>query len=315
MKQRLCLFLTLILIFACVGCVEKTPDPDQKDPSTPDPPITEEPIKLSELNVEFVSGDRDADALLALKKAFPERLISALSAQNVSVDQVNITFGPSATATADALAAGRVQVAWLPLETYLQYEGQMLAVSYLEHSGGDHALIQLALSETGQNSALKDALTKEPQLSALTQQELLQAHWALPSDDNVSKYFLELLLTEAYENISFSDLSHVEYYTEEADLSSSADLIIRYRSEQSEEDSSILSEILINGDVVAISTADAIIHTEAFAAALQQALSALSADEDAQEVLAYYGSSAYLPSDDTQYQLQRELFSRFLSGQ
>ena len=99
------------------GCGKQEPTPSRPDEPTPPP---EEGITLAELNVEFVAGDRDTDALMQLKKELPPLLlIGALADEGVTVGRVNVTFGASDEATADALARGSVQVGFMPMETYL----------------------------------------------------------------------------------------------------------------------------------------------------------------------------------------------------
>ena len=114
MKRILSFLLALTLLAALAGCGkrEETPEPSGEQ-TLP----TEDGITLAELNVEFVAGERDTDALLELKKELPPLLVGALADEGVTVGKVNVTFGASDEATADALARGTVQVGFLPTET------------------------------------------------------------------------------------------------------------------------------------------------------------------------------------------------------
>ena len=116
MKRMFSFFLALALLAVLSGCGKQEPTPSKPDEPTPPP---EEGITLTELNVEFVAGDRDTDALMQLKKELPPLLIGALADEGVTVGRVNVTFGASDEATADALARGSVQVGFMPMETYL----------------------------------------------------------------------------------------------------------------------------------------------------------------------------------------------------
>ena len=119
MKRMFSFFLALALLAVLSGCGKREPTPSRPDEPTPPP---EEGITLAELNVEFVAGDRDTDALIQLKKELPPLLIGALADEGVTVGRVNVTFGASDEATADALARGSVQVGFMPMETYLAHE-------------------------------------------------------------------------------------------------------------------------------------------------------------------------------------------------
>jgi len=68
MKRMFSFFLALALLAVLSGCGKQEPTPSKPDEPTPPP---EEGITLTELNVEFVAGDRDTDALMQLKKELP----------------------------------------------------------------------------------------------------------------------------------------------------------------------------------------------------------------------------------------------------
>lgn len=110
MKKLFAALLALVLALGLAGCGQKKTDTDD---AAGDGDIPETPVKLETLHVEFVKGGRDTDDLLALRDALP--LVPALGAQNVEIGSAAVTFGTSADATAQALAEGRVDVAFLPL--------------------------------------------------------------------------------------------------------------------------------------------------------------------------------------------------------
>lgn len=117
MKKGLAVLLALVLALGLAACAQKggtTEDSGETIPKTP--------IRLDVLRVEFTKGERNADDLLALKEALPPLLIAALGEKNVEVGRVDITFGASAEATAQALADGSVDVAFLPLTACFDHE-------------------------------------------------------------------------------------------------------------------------------------------------------------------------------------------------
>ena len=116
MKKGLAVLLALVLTLSLAGCGKK----NDTDAPGDDDAIPETPIKLETLHVEFVKGERDVDDLLALKDTLP--LVAALSERNVEVGSAAVTFGTSAEATAQALADGSVDVAFLPLTACLDHE-------------------------------------------------------------------------------------------------------------------------------------------------------------------------------------------------
>ena len=116
MKKLFAALLALVLALGLAGCGQKKTDTDD---AAGDGDIPETPVKLETLHVEFVKGGRDTDDLLALRDALP--LVPALGAQNVEIGSAAVTFGTSADATAQALAEGSVDVAFLPLTSSARF--------------------------------------------------------------------------------------------------------------------------------------------------------------------------------------------------
>ena len=115
MKRIFALLLALTLALSLAAC--GTQSPTLPSP-TPDAPAADEPetLQLDTLNVEFVIGSRKTSELMALQKELPPLLIAALAEQNCTVEQIHVTFGASADATAQALQSGSVDIAFLPSE-------------------------------------------------------------------------------------------------------------------------------------------------------------------------------------------------------
>ena len=139
MKRALSLLLAAGLSLA--ACGGQTP-PDAPAAPTDGPGSTVEPepasapivpVTLDALRVEFVTGERDVDGLLALQSEFPQALIDALGAQQATVGSVSVTFGTSDEATATALRNGAVDIGFLAAETALT-DGQTL---FAAEQGGE----------------------------------------------------------------------------------------------------------------------------------------------------------------------------------
>ena len=202
MKRMFSFFLALALLAVLSGCGKREPTPSRPDEPTPPP---EEGITLAELNVEFVAGERDTDALMQLKKELPPLLIGALADEGVTVGRVNVTFGASDEATADALARGSVQVGFMPMETYLAHEDTLRLVSVPEEPAGDTERVGLYFPVSDQNRTLRAAFEKDAAGGGALHawETLLGSFWmdngsdpvfAVPVDDDVARRFLDSMM-------------------------------------------------------------------------------------------------------------------------
>ena len=80
--------------------------------------VPEEPVAIGTLALELPAGG-DADAARAFADSRPE----AMAALGVKIGQVELSFSPSPAATAQALAEGGVDLAFLPAEDFLRAGG------------------------------------------------------------------------------------------------------------------------------------------------------------------------------------------------
>ena len=69
------------------------------------------------LELQFVPS-KDADVIITGTKNLPELLKAALLEQGYDVKDINITVGTNYEATGEAMAAGTVDLGWLPGGTY-----------------------------------------------------------------------------------------------------------------------------------------------------------------------------------------------------
>ena len=136
MKKRSVLLLALLCTALLAAC-QSSPPADNTETDAEE----SRSLQLASLDAEFSADGHDTEVLLALREAFPSALRDALSAQNVTVDEVRVTFGTSAQATADALQSGTVQLAFVPAPDYRACPAGTVAA--VESGGGEDASVLL----------------------------------------------------------------------------------------------------------------------------------------------------------------------------
>ena len=300
MKRIFSLLLALALLAALAGCGKREPTPDKPDEPTPPP---EDGITLAELNVEFVAGERDPDELMKLKKELPPLLIDALADEGVTVGKVNVTFGASDEATADALARGTVQVGFMPMETYLAHDDVLRLISVLEEPAGGMERVGLCFLVSDQNRTLRTAFEENAANGGALHawETLLGSFWmgngsdpvfAVPVNDDVARRFLDSMMDVNANGMTAGSIPHLIEYASTDEVFSTADLVVLHGEAP---DEALWTEIYgctVGGETVSVNTAGAIVGSDEFAAALLAALEKLSADETAQAVLQLYNGTA-----------------------
>lgn len=93
---------------------------DPAQPESPDEP--QGPIDLGMLTVEVVLEWDKADELLSQLNDLSQELDQALKSQGYDAESITVTVSTAGGTTADALAAGGVDVALLPAADYLSCE-------------------------------------------------------------------------------------------------------------------------------------------------------------------------------------------------
>ena len=232
-------WLLMISLVACLcGCGKPTgPDApgseaasSQSAVSAPmNPPAG--PLTIKELRVEFPRDGTEPAALMAAVRELPEAMEKALAEEGVIVEEVSVTMGASAAATALAVEEGGVDLAFLPVEKLAQVEQcpeVLLLAGTAEQDLGDEPSAwngeQVSGVETpGQRMLLCTAPTayggnlsgrKEP-----TWEELDHARWGVLGSDSLLGYrAVELWLADHYEGNGLVDLTHVTIYPSWEDL-------------------------------------------------------------------------------------------------
>ena len=172
----------------------------------------------------------------------------------------------------------------------------------------------------GQGTAGVEFLADEPDIELLlvpagggalhAWETLLGSFWmdngsdpvfAVPVDDDVARRFLDSMMDVNANGMTADSIPRLTEYVSADEVSSTADLVVLHGEAP---DEALWMEIYgctVGGETVSVSTADAIVGGDEFAAALLAALEKLSADETAQTVLRLYdGDGVRYGGADTQ---------------
>lgn len=209
--KRVSLLLAAAVLALCLsGCWQKEPEPDP-----PAPPVEEQPVALEELRVELTRGDLDADRLAAAVQELPGLLKDLFSKTEIEVGKITLTVSTSPAATAQALAEGSVDLAFLPADIYLLYDSGAKALfadaydvdgSYVR--AGTRALICAAPTAYGGRLDERAASGKP-----LSWSELDHARWGVLEEASLGGYrCFDLWLADHYGGNRLEDLSDVTVY-------------------------------------------------------------------------------------------------------
>ena len=208
------IFALLLAVFMIVGCTS----------------AMAEAVKLDKLTLEFVPS-KDADVIITGTKNLPELLKAELAKLGYEVGEVDITVGTSYEATGEAMAAGTIDIGWLPGGTYALYSDEVDVILTATRAGlsndstdpktwnGDanktlptdeqvtfyRSLIYATPSAYGKELAAK-VNASEP----LTWDDLLKANWAVLKTSSSAGYIYPTMwLMDNYEGKKISDLGSV----------------------------------------------------------------------------------------------------------
>ena len=232
----------------------------------------EEPVVIGTLALELPAGG-DADAARAFADSLPE----AMAALGVEIGRVELSFSPSPAATAQALAEGGVDLAFLPAEDFLRAGGGLaiLADGTPDTSGtlvpGERAEIVTAGTEYGRRLAARTDPSWE---------ELAHARWGVLGQESRAGYrCLDLWLCDNYEDNGIRDLPEVTVYDDWDALLQAAEAgdidALPLKPGLRTEKLSLLAETEGIVAQVAAVREDAALQSRAFALALEAAVSRL----------------------------------------
>jgi phosphonate transport system substrate-binding protein len=189
-----------------------------------------EAVKLDKLTLEFVPS-KDADVIITGTKDLPDLLKAELLNQGYDVGEVDITVGTSYEATGEAMAAGTIDIGWLPGGTYALYSDEVDVILTATRAGlsndstdpktwnGDanktlptdeqvtfyRSLIYATPSAYG-----KELAAKVNAGEALTWDDLNKANWAVLKTSSSAGYIYPTMwLMDGYEGKKLSDLANV----------------------------------------------------------------------------------------------------------
>jgi phosphonate transport system substrate-binding protein len=211
MKKVLALLLAFALIVGCASAMA-------------------EAVKMEKLTLEFVPS-KDADVIITGTKNLPELLKAELLKQGYDIGEIDITVGTSYEATGEAMAAGTIDVGWLPGGTYALFSNEVDVILTATRAGlsndstdpktwnGDankttptdeqvtfyRSLIYATPSAYG-----KELAAKVNAGEALTWDDISKANWAVLKNSSSAGYIYPTMwLMENYDGKKITDLPNV----------------------------------------------------------------------------------------------------------
>lgn len=210
MKKYLALFLVLVLSLSVTAA------------------LAEETIQMDKLTFQFVPS-KDADVIITGTQNLPELVQAEMLKHGYEIGEVEISVGTNYNATGEAMAAGSLDVGWLPGGTYALYSDEVDVILTATRDGlsndsedprtwnGDEnktlptdeqvtfyrSLVYAGPSEYGRVLAAKVNAGE-----ALTWEDLDAATWAVGATSSSAGYIYPTLwLMENYDGHKVSDLS------------------------------------------------------------------------------------------------------------
>ena len=187
-------------------------------------------IQMDKLTLEFVPS-KDADVIITGTKNLPELMQAEMLNQGYDIGEVDITVGTSYEATGEAMAAGSIDLGWLPGGTYALFSDEVDVILTATRAGlsndstdpmtwnGDanktlptdtqvtfyRSLIYATPSAYGKVLAAKVNAGE-----ALTWDDLNAASWAVLKTSSSAGYIYPTLwLMENYDGKKLTDLTNV----------------------------------------------------------------------------------------------------------
>ena len=210
MKKLLALLLALALCLSAVSALAETK-------------------KLDKLTFQFVPS-KDADVIITGTKNLPELVKAEMLKQGYDIGEVEISVGTNYNATGEALAAGSIDVGWLPGGTYALYSDETDVILTATRAGLSNDSTDLATWNGDANKTLptdqqvtfyrsliyagpseygKQLAAKVNAGEKLTWEDLSQATWAVGSTSSSAGYIYPTLwLMENYDK-KLTDLEKV----------------------------------------------------------------------------------------------------------
>lgn len=314
--KKISLLLALALLLGLTAC-------GQKEPEVEAPPVEEVPLRLETLAVEISKGDLGPQRLTAAVKELPEVLQDYFAdTGDVEIGEVSVTVGSSASATAQALAAGSIDLAFLPAEAFLRDGGgatALLADAQQPQADSDFrepgATALLRAGDTPYGGQLAARSTGG---SALTWDELANARWGI-SETGAAYSCFDLWLSANFDARA-ADLPQTALYEDDAALLDAAlageidALVIRREGWAqaadggTEEALPMLAETeTLCSQLAAVAPEQEELAQEQFAAALEQVLRRIG--EERPELMEALGAPRFSAVEDGDLDSARRLLT------
>ena len=211
MKKLLALLLAVVLVVGCTSAMA-------------------EAVKMDKLTLEFVPS-KDADVIITGTKNLPELLKAEMLKQGYDIGEVDISVGTSYEATGEAMAAGTIDIGWLPGGTYALYSDEVDVILTATRAGlsndstdpktwngdankttptDDQVTFYRSLVYATPSAYGKELAAKVNAGEALTWDDLNKANWAVLKTSSSAGYIYPTLwLMDNYDGKKISDLSNV----------------------------------------------------------------------------------------------------------
>ena len=186
-------------------------------------------VSMDKLTLQFVPS-KDADVIITGTKNLPQLLQAALLEQGYDVKEIDISVGVSYEATGEAMAAGTIDIGWLPGGTYALFSDEVEVILTATRAGlsndstdpktwnGDanktlptdeqvtfyRSLIYATPSAYG-----KELAAKVNAGEALTWEDLDKANWAVLKNSSSAGYIYPTLWLQDNYGKKLTDLSSV----------------------------------------------------------------------------------------------------------
>ena len=211
MKKLLALLLAVVLVVGCTSAMA-------------------EAVKMDKLTLEFVPS-KDADVIITGTKNLPDLLKAEMLKQGYDIGEVDISVGTSYEATGEAMAAGTIDIGWLPGGTYALYSDEVDVILTATRAGlsndstdpktwngdankttptDDQVTFYRSLIYATPSAYGKELAAKVNAGEALTWDDLNKANWAVLKTSSSAGYIYPTLwLMDNYDGKKISDLSNV----------------------------------------------------------------------------------------------------------
>ena len=186
---------------------------------------------IEDLKIEFVPS-KDADVILTGVAGLDQMIIDAMATRGYTIDKVEITVGTNYDATGEALAAGSIDLGWLPGGTYALFSDDVDVILTATRNGLSNDSTDPRDWNGEANKTLKDG----PQVTfyrsliyatpseygkklaekvnngeALTWEDLDGANWGVMKETSSAGYIYPTMwLMENFDGKKISDLSHAQ---------------------------------------------------------------------------------------------------------